>query len=105
MVSIVFDCSPASKTNFITSKPFSSSELSTVLPYSLTTFVSLIKQTFLADFTVAKAADEPVSTVYPDFTPAATANDELPTRPFQVVTDPDDDLGTTTQFSFEGFEK
>ena len=55
--------------------------------------------------TVAKAADEPVSTVYPDFTPAAPANDELPTRPFQVVTDPDDDLGTTTQFSFDGFEK
>ena len=55
--------------------------------------------------TVAKAADEPVSDVRPDFTPAAPANDELPTRPFQVITDPDDDLGKTTQFSFDGFEK
>ena len=55
--------------------------------------------------TVAKAADEPVSDVRPDFTPAAPANDELPTRPFQVVTDPDDDLEKTTQFSFDGFEK
>ena len=55
--------------------------------------------------TVAKAADEPVSVVRPDFTPAAPANDELPTRPFQVVTDPDDDIEKTTQFSFDGFEK
>ncbi len=55
--------------------------------------------------TVAKAADEPVSDVRPDFTPAAPANDELPTRPFQVITDPDDDVDKTTQFTFDGFEK
>ena len=55
--------------------------------------------------TVAKAADEPVSNVRPDFTPAAPAEDELPTRAFQIVTDPDDDAEKTTQFSFEGFEK
>ena len=54
--------------------------------------------------TVAKAADEPVSDVRPDFTPAP-ATDELPTRPFQVITDPDDDVEKTTQFSFDGFEK
>ena len=55
--------------------------------------------------TVAKAADEPVSDVRPDFAPAAPADDELPTRSFQVITDPDDDVEKTTQFSFEGFEK
>ena len=55
--------------------------------------------------TVAKAADEPVSDVRPDFTPAVTADDELPTRAFQIVSDPDDDMEKTTQFSFEGFEK
>ncbi len=54
--------------------------------------------------TVAKAADEPVSDIHPDFTPAV-AEDELPTRAFQVVTDPDDDLEKTAQFSFDGFEK
>ena len=55
--------------------------------------------------TVAKAADEPVSNVRPDFTPAAPANDDLPTRPFEVVTDPDDEVEKTTQFTFDGFEK
>ena len=55
--------------------------------------------------TVAKAADEPVSVVRPNFAPAASASDEMPTRPFQVITDPDDDVDKTTQFSFEGFEK
>ena len=55
--------------------------------------------------TVAKAADEPVSDVRPDFTPAAPADDELPTRSFQVITDPDDDVEKTTLFTFEGFEK
>ena len=55
--------------------------------------------------TVAKAADEPVSDVRPDFTPAAAADDELPTRAFQIVSDEDDDVDKTTQFSFEGFEK
>ncbi len=54
--------------------------------------------------TVAKAADEPVSDVRPDFTPAV-AEDELPTRAFQTITDPDDDLEKTAQFSFDGFEK
>ena len=54
--------------------------------------------------TVAKVAAEPVSTVRPDFT-AAAAIDELPTQAYQFVTDPDDDLEKTAQFSFEGFEK
>ena len=48
--------------------------------------------------TVAKAADEPVSDVRPNFTPQSPADDELPTRAFQVVTDPDDDVDKTTQF-------
>ena len=55
--------------------------------------------------TVAKAADEPVIDVRPDFTPAAAGEDELPTRAFQIITDPDDDVDKTTQFSFDGFEK
>ena len=55
--------------------------------------------------TVAKAADEPVSDVRPNFTPQSPADDELPTRAFQVVTDPDDDVDKTTQISFDGFEK
>ena len=55
--------------------------------------------------TVATAADEPVIDVRPDFTPAAAGEDELPTRAFQIITDPDDDVDKTTQFSFDGFEK
>ena len=55
--------------------------------------------------TVARVADEPVSDVRPDFTPVAPTEDELPTRAFQVITDPDDDVEKTTQFSFDGFEK
>ena len=55
--------------------------------------------------TVAKAADEPVIDVRPDFTPANAGEDELPTRAFQIVTDPDDELEKTTQFTFDGFEK
>ena len=54
--------------------------------------------------TVAKAADEPFSDVRPDFTPVAAADDEFPTRAFQVVSDPDDDVDKTTQFFFDGFE-
>ena len=55
--------------------------------------------------TVAKAADEPISDIRPDFTPVASADDEFPTRAFQVVTDPDDDVDKTTQFFFDGCEK
>jgi len=55
--------------------------------------------------TVAKAADEPISDVRPDFSPIAAGEDEVPTRAFQIVTDPDDDVDKTTQFIFEGFEK
>ena len=55
--------------------------------------------------TVAKAADEPISDIRPDFTPIATGDDDIPTRAFQVVTDPDDDVDKTTQFIFDGFEK
>ena len=54
--------------------------------------------------TVAKVADEPVSDVRPDIH-AAAAIDEVPTRAFQIVTDPEDDLEHTAQFSFEGFDK
>ena len=54
--------------------------------------------------TVAKAADEPVSDFRPDFTPAPV-EDDLPTRAFQVISDPDDDVDKTTQFFFDGFEK
>ncbi len=54
--------------------------------------------------TFAKVAAEPVSTVRPDFS-AAAAIDDLPTQAYQFVTDPDDDLEKTAQFSFEGFEK
>ena len=55
--------------------------------------------------TVAKAADEPISDIRPDFTPVASADEDFPTRAFQVVTDPDDDVDKTTQFFFDGFEK
>ena len=54
--------------------------------------------------TVAKVADEPVDSVRPDFS-AAAAIDELPTRSYSFVTDPDDSLEKTAQFSFEGFDK
>ena len=52
--------------------------------------------------TVAKVADEPVSSVRPDIQ-AAPAIDEVPTRAFHIVTDPEDDLEQTAQFSFDGF--
>ena len=55
--------------------------------------------------TVAKAADEPISDVRPNFAQAVAADDDIPTRAFQIVTDPDDDVDKTTQFSFDGFEK
>ena len=55
--------------------------------------------------TVAKAADEPISDIHPDFTPAVAVDDDIPTRAFQIVTDPDDDVDKTTQFIFDGFEK
>ena len=54
--------------------------------------------------TVAKVAAEPVSTVRPDFS-ATAAIDDLPTQAYKFVTDADDDLEKTAQFSFEGFEK
>lgn len=54
--------------------------------------------------TVAKAASVPEEDIRPNFQPAA-AIDELPTKPFSFVTDPDDDLEKTEQFSFDGFMK
>ena len=54
--------------------------------------------------TIAKAADETVSDVRPSFEPSA-AIDNLPTKAFNIVTDPEDDLEQTAQFSFDGFEK
>ena len=54
--------------------------------------------------TIAKVADEPVSVVHPVI-PTAPAVDQLPTKPFSIVTDPEDDLEKTVQFSFDGFDK
>ena len=79
-------------------------ETPVAVPYSAET--SEIHETVeRIEETVAKAADEPISDVRPDFTPTAAADDDLPTRAFQILTDPDDDVDKTTQFSFEGFEK
>ena len=79
-------------------------EAPVAVPYSAET--SEIHETVKRiEETVAKAADEPISDVRPDFTPTAAADDDLPTRAFQILTDPDDDVDKTTQFSFEGFEK
>ena len=54
--------------------------------------------------TIAKVADEPVSVVHPVI-PAVPAVDELPTKAFGIVTEPEDDLEKTVQFSFDGFDK
>ena len=79
-------------------------ETPVAVPYSAET--SEIHETVKRiEETVAKAAEEPISDVRPDFTPTAAADDDLPTRAFQILTDPDDDVDKTTQFSFEGFEK
>ena len=79
-------------------------ETPVAVPYSAET--SEIHETVKRiEETVAKAADEPVSDVRPDFTPTVAADDDLPTRAFQILTDPDDDVDKTTQFSFDGFEK
>jgi cell division initiation protein len=79
-------------------------EAPVAVPYSAET--SEIHETVKRiEETVAKAADEPISDVRPDFTPTVAADDDLPTRAFQILTDPDDDVDKTTQFSFEGFEK
>ena len=79
-------------------------ETPVAVPYSAET--SEIHETVKRiEETVAKAADEPISDVRPDFTPTVAADDDLPTRAFQILTDPDDDVDKTTQFSFEGFEK
>ena len=79
-------------------------ETPVAVPYSAET--SEIHETVKRiEETVAKAADEPISGVRPDFTPTVAADDDIPTRAFQILTDPDDDVDKTTQFSFEGFEK
>lgn len=54
--------------------------------------------------TIAKVADEPVSVVHPVIQPSPTV-DDLPTKAFSIVTEPEDDLEKTVQFSFDGFEK
>lgn len=53
--------------------------------------------------TVSKVADEPISTVRPDF--SAPAFDDLPTKAYQFVSDSEDVLKKTAQFSFEDFGK
>ena len=79
-------------------------EAPVAVPYSAET--SEIHETVKRiEETVAKAADEPISDVRPNFTPTVAADDDIPTRAFQILTDPDDDVDKTTQFSFEGFEK
>jgi len=50
--------------------------------------------------TIAKVAGEPVSDVRPSFAPAV-AEDELPTRAFGIVSDPDDDVENTTLFNLK----
>ena len=79
-------------------------ETPVAVPYSAET--SEIHETVKRiEETVAKAADEPISDVRPNFSQAVAADDDIPTRAFQIVTDPDDDVDKTTQFSFDGFEK
>lgn len=48
--------------------------------------------------TVAKVSGEPVDTVHPDIAGAA---DDMATRAFSIVSDPDDDMDSTNQFSFD----
>lgn len=54
--------------------------------------------------TMAKVMDEPVLNVSPEMM-SAKHEDEMPTRAFNVVSDPGDNVEKTTQFSFEGFDK
>jgi len=50
--------------------------------------------------TVARAADEPVSVLHPDFNPAV-AEDELPTRPFNLVTEAEDEPDKPIQIKLD----
>lgn len=51
--------------------------------------------------TVAKVSGEPVDDVRPDIAKAAAGADAMATRAFSIVSDPDDDLDSTNQFSFD----
>ena len=80
-------------------------ETPVAVPYAAETGGEIHETVKRIEETVAKAADEPISDIRPDFTPIATGDDEVPTRAFHIVTDPDDDVDKTTQFIFDGFEK
>lgn len=54
--------------------------------------------------TVSKAINEPVVNIRPDVQPAMV-DDERPTRSFNIVSDPDDAVDRTNQFSLEDFGK
>jgi hypothetical protein len=47
--------------------------------------------------TIAKVAGEPVSDVRPDIAPRIT-EDEMPTKAFNIVSDPSDEVGTLNPF-------
>ena len=50
--------------------------------------------------TVAKVMDEPMISVRPGFTPTLV-EDERPTRSFNIITDPEDSVDRSTQFSLD----
>jgi len=54
--------------------------------------------------TVSKEASAPVSTVKPDVSVLSQAKGDSPTQVFSIVTEPEDDLEATNQFSFDGFD-
>lgn len=54
--------------------------------------------------TVARVMDEPVINLRPELQ-RAVVEDERPTRSFNIVTDPEDDIEKTNQFSLEDFAK
>ena len=84
-------------------KDYFTSQIAKAAPSAVSDPVTEIHETVKSiEETVGKAADEPVSDVRPDFE-RAPAIDEVPTRAFHIVTDPEDDLEHTAQFAFDGF--
>ena len=55
--------------------------------------------------TVARAMEEPVMNVRPGITAPAMVEDERPTRAFNIVTDADDEVNRSTQFSLDDSSK
>ena len=54
--------------------------------------------------TVAKVMDEPVISMRPDVH-TSVVEDERPTKPFNIITDPEDDIEKSTQFSLDDYSK